>query len=194
MAGIPLTIGAVIGQTSFLLDPQQHITQGIGFPLQVLDVGLFAEVGYGGIENFNSPSLSDVDATPQVIPATQGAVSFPQLVTQDFANDALIILDSGIFTVSVGMSLEFLGVNAARHYQLEIYNITDDTILISSNVPVGRNQEGNTTQHSFLLEVNAVSIDKSFAVRIVSAADTFTAVILDGYSFNAVRIDRLRLV
>ena len=194
MAGIPLTIGAKLGQTSFLLDPQQHITQGIGFPLQVLDIGLFAEVGYGGIENFSSPSLSDIDATPQTVPATQGAVTFPQLVTQDFANDALIFLDSGIFTISVGMSLEFLGVNAARHYQLEIYNITDDTILISSNVPIGRNQEGNTTSHSFLLEVNAVSVDKSFSVRIVSAADTFTAVILDGYSLNAVRIDRLRAV
>lgn len=194
MAGIPLTIGAVLGQESTLLDPLQHITQGIGFPLQVLDIGLFAEVGYGGIENFSSPSLSDIDATPQVIPATQGAVTFPQLVTQDFANDALIFLEAGIFTVAVGMSLEFLGVNSARHYQLEIYNVTDDTVLISSNVPVGRNQEGNTTQHSFLLEVNAVATDKSFVIRIVSAADTFTAVILDGYSFNAVRIDRLRLV
>jgi hypothetical protein len=194
MAGIPLTIGAVIGQTSFLLDPQQHITQGIGFPLQVLDIGLFAEVGYGGIENFSSPSLSDIDTTPQIIPAAQGAVTFPQLVTQDFANDALIFLEAGIYTASVGMSLEFLGVNAARHYQVEIYNTTDDTLFISSNVPIGRNQEGSTTQHSFLLEVNAVSTDKSFVIRIVSAADTFTAVVLDGYSFNAVRIDRLRLV
>jgi hypothetical protein len=194
MAGIPLTIGAVLGQTSFLLDPQQHITQGIGFPLQVLDIGLFAEVGYGGIENFSSPSLSDIDTTPQIIPAAQGAVTFPQLVTQDFANDALIFLEAGIYTASVGMSLEFLGVNAARHYQVEIYNTTDDTLFISSNVPIGRNQEGSTTQHSFLLEVNAVSTDKSFVIRIVSAADTFTAVVLDGYSFNAVRIDRLRLV
>jgi hypothetical protein len=194
MAGIPLTIGAVIGQDPGLLDPRQHITQGIGFPLQVLDVGLFAEVGYGGIESFAGVSISDIDATPQIIPATQGAVTVPQLVTQDFANNALVFLETGIYTVTIGMSLEFLGVNSARHYQIEVYNVDDDTVLISSNVPVGRNQEGNSTTHGFLLEVTQPAINELFSVRLVSSADTFTIVVLDGFAFNAIRIDRLRLV
>ena len=194
MAGIPLTIGAKLGQTSFLLDPQQHITQGLGFPLQVLDIGLFAEVGYGGVENDISGSLPDIDATPQVMPADKGSVTFPQIVTQDFSNDALIFTESGIYTVDVGISLEFLGVNSARHFQIEIYNVTDDTLLRSSNVPIGRNTEGSSTSHSFLVEVTAVQLDKIFVIRIVSAADTFTVVNLDGYVFNAVRIDRLRAI
>ena len=194
MAGVALTIGAKLGQTSFLLDPQQHITQGIGFPLQVLDIGLFAEVGYGGIENPTSGSLPDIDATPQVMPSTQGSVTFPQIVTQDFANDALIFTESGIYTVSIGLSLEFLGVNSARHFQIEIYNVTDDNLLATSNVPIGRNTEGSATTHTFLVEVGAVQTDKSFVIRIVSAADTFTVVTLDAFNFNAVRIDRLRLV
>ena len=194
MAGVPLTIGAKLGQTSFLLDPQQHLTQGIGFPLQVLDIGLFAEVGYGGIENPGSVSLSDIDATPQILPSVQGSVTFPQIVVQDFANDALIFTESGIYTVSVGLSLEFLGVNSARHFQMEIYNVTDDTLLTSSNIPIGRNTEGSATSHTFLVEVPAVQLDKSFVIRLVSAADTFTVVTLDAYVFNAVRIDRLRAV
>lgn len=194
MAGVPLTIGAKLGQESFLLDPQQHITQGLGFPLQVLDIGLFAEVGYGGIENPGSVSLSDIDATPQVAPATQGSVTFPQIVTQDFANDALIFTESGIYTVSVGLSLEFTGVNSARHFQMEIYNVTDDALLVNSNIPIGRNTEGSATTHSFLVEVPAVQVDKSFVIRLVSSADTFTSVNLDAYVFNAVRIDRLRAV
>jgi hypothetical protein len=194
MAGIPLTIGAKLGQESFLLDPQQRITQGLGFPLQVLDIGLFAEIGYGGIENLGSVSLSDIDTTPQVIPAVQGAVTFPQIVTQDFSNDSLIFTESGIYTVSVGLSLEFLGVNSARHFQLEIYNVTDDAIILSSNIPIGRNTEGSATTHSFLVELLAVQVGKSLVIRLVSAADTFTVVVLDGYTFNAVRIDRLRLV
>ena len=192
MAGVPLTIGAVLGQVPDLPN-SQNISQGIGFPLQVLDVGLFAEVGYGGIENFSGASLADIDATPQIIPATQGAVTFPQLITQDFANDSLIFLDTGIYDVSVGMSLEFLGSNNPRHYQLEIYNVTDDTVLIASNVPVGRNQEGNTTSHGFLLEVAPTAVDELFAVRVVSSADTFTTVVLNAYVFNVIRIDRLRL-
>ena len=194
MAGVPLTIGAKLGQESFLLDPQQHLTQGLGFPLQVIDIGLFAEVGYGGVENPTSGSLSDITATPQVVPATQGSVTFPQIVTQDFANDALIFTESGIYTVSIGLSLEFLGVNSARHFQLEIYNVTDDSLLVTSNVPIGRNTEGSATNHTFLVEVGAVQTDKSFVIRIVSAADTFTVVTLDAFNFNAVRIDRLRFV
>ena len=194
MAGVALTIGAKLGQTSFLLDPQQHITQGIGFPLQVLDIGLFAEIGYGGVENDISVGLPNIDTTPQILPADKGSVTFPQIVTQDFANDALIFTESGIYTISVGISLEFLGVNSARHFQIEIYNVTDDTLLRSSNVPIGRNTEGSSTSHSFLVEVGAVQLDKIFVIRIVSAADTFTVVNLDGYVFNAVRIDRLRLV
>ena len=193
MAGVPLTIGAKLGQTSdFLLDPQQHITQGLGFPLQVLDIGLFAEIGYGGIENLGGASLSDIDATAQVIPSVEGSVTFPQIVTQDSANDALIFTESGIYTITVGVSLEFLGVNSARHFQLELYNVTDVSIIRSSNVPIGRNTEGSTTTHSFIVEVGAVQIDKSIVIRLISAADTFTVVTLDAYVFNAVRIDRLR--
>ena len=192
MAGVPLTIGAKLGQGTFLLAPQQHITQGIGFPLQVLDIGLFAEVGYGGIENNGSVSLSDIDATSQVVPADQASITFPQIVTQDIANDSLIFTESGIYDVTVGLSLTFLGVNSARHFQMELYNATDDAILRSSNVPVGRNTEGSATSHSFLVEVGAVQTDKSIRIRLVSAADTFTVVILDAFNFNAVRIDRLR--
>jgi hypothetical protein len=193
MAGVPLTIGAKLGQGDFLLEPQQHIIQGLGFPLQVLDIGLYAEVGYGGIENPGSVSLSDIDATPQVIPATEGAVTFPQIVTQDFANDALIFTESGIYTVTIGISLEFLGVNSARHLQVELYNATDVALIRSSNVPIGRNTEGSATTHSFLVEVGAVQLDKSITIRLISAADTFTAVTLDAYAFNAIRIDRLRV-
>lgn len=193
MAGVPLTIGAKLGQDSSVLVPQQRLTQGLGFPLQVLDVGLYAEVGYGGIENPGSVSLSDIDATPQVIPTTEGSITFPQIVIQDVANDALIITESGIYIVSIGLSLEFIGVNSARHFQLEIYNITDDALLASRNVPIGRNQEGSATTHSFLVEVVAVQLDKSFVIRLISAADTFTVVTLDAFNFNAVRIDRLRV-
>ena len=193
MAGVPLTIGAKLGQESFLLDPQQHLTQGIGFPLQVLDIGLFAEVGYGGIEHSGSESLPDITSTPQILPATVGSVTFPQIVTQDVANDALIFTESGIYTVSIGLSLEFLGVNSARHFQVEIFNVTDVSLLATSNVPIGRNTEGSATTHTFLVEVTAVQLDKSFVIRIVSAVDTFTVVNLDAFNFNAVRIDRLRL-
>lgn len=193
MAGVPLTIGAKLGQEPSLLVPQQRLTQGLGFPLQVLDIGLYAEIGYGGIENPTSVSISDIDTTPQILPAAEGSITFPQIVTQDFANDALIITESGIYSVSIGISLEFIGENAARHFQMEIYNDTDDVLLATRNVPVGRNQEGSVTTHSFLVEIAAIQLDKSFIIRLVSVDDTFTVVTLDAFNFNAIRIDRLRL-
>ena len=186
-------IGGALGFPSDPLLATNVLTQGLGFPLRPIDVGLYALPGYGGIENIGaSQALSDITSTPQVLPAIVGAVSFPQLCVQDIANDSLIFNTLGIWQIAVSVDLTFVGVNAARQINAELYNKTDDLVVVTSVISVGRNAEGSSINTTLLMQVSADRLTDEFQIRILSTADTFTTVGLDGYSFSAIHIDRLR--
>lgn len=144
---------------------------------------------YGGVENFSNTAMSDINTTPQVIPTTSGAVPFPQGVVQDFANNGIIFNRDGVWNVTISATLIFLGVNNPRSYGVEFYNATKDEVIVTPLVPVGRNTEGSTPSASLLLSVEDTAIGNLFQFRIVSTTDVFTAVSLNFYSFNIIRVD-----
>lgn len=144
---------------------------------------------YGGIEHFQNVALSDINSTPQVIPATSGAVPFPKGVIQDIDNNALVFEEEGIWNVTLTVTLIFLGVNNPRSFGVEFYNATKDEVLVTPLVPVGRNTEGSTPAASLLLAVQPPAAGNLFQMRLVSTTDTFADVFLNFFSFNVIRID-----
>ena len=148
--------------------------------------------GVGGIENFTQPTLSDIDATPQIIPASQGSIVFPRGMSQDFANDAIIFRRQGIWVGNFGFALTFDEENFSRTITIQFYDKTHDVVLKQSVISVGRNQAGTDRSVSILVEVTDVLVDDLFVPRVVSVSNTFTNVVLESYGFNVMFVDDLR--
>lgn len=148
--------------------------------------------GVGGIENFTQPTLSDIDSTPQVIPAETGAIVFPRGMSQDTDNNAIVFRREGIWSAGFGFGLTFDEENFARNITIEFYDQTHDISLKSTVISVGRNQAGTDRSVNLLVEVTDVLVNTEFVPRILSASDTFTNVVLESYSFNVTFVDELR--
>lgn len=166
----------------------ESMLQGLGLPLRKVDLGALSPVGYGGITNFVQTALSDIDATPQVLPALAGSVTAPVDITQDVANDALIFLTAGVWQVSVGFGIQFGSENFGRNVQTQVYNQQDDAVFVSSSTAIGRNQEGANIATTLLLDLLPEDVGQRIQIRVVSAADTFTGVLLDTFTYSAVRL------
>lgn len=152
-----------------------------------------SSLGYGGIDNIQTiVNLNDIDTTPQVIQAAQGAVTTPIDVEQDVANNAVIFQVPGIWRWDVTLNLAFTDLNQGRIFQLQIYNATDDIARVTVDAFVGRNTDGHSGSISFMLTVGADIIGKQIQLRVLSANDLFTNVQQRRYVFHVDRIDRNR--
>lgn len=148
-------------------------------------------VGYGTIANSPITAISDITSTPQILPASSGVLSSPKKVTQDFANNALVLNQQGVWQLSAAFELSFTGSTSARAFEADVYNNTDAISLGGLNVAVGRNQEGAGGNRTFLLELPASFVGDQLVLRIFSTTDTFTGVNLLNYSFGGVLIEAL---
>lgn len=170
----------------------ERMLQGIGHPLRAVDLGLYVQPGYGGIENIAGAAINDINATPQILPSTTGSVITPLDCVQDIVTDGVRFLRAGVWQVAVAFSISFIGVNSARQYKSQIFNQSNSAVIKDTIVSVGRNAEGSNVSSSFLVDVAAPAFGL-FSLRLVSDADTFTVVSLVSYSFSVLHVDRSRL-
>lgn len=184
-------LGGAIGAVA--IDPllaTENMLQGIGMPLRPVDLGLLSLLGYGGLGNFSLTAISDIDNTPQVLPALFGAIAAPVDLVQDVANDALIFEKAGVWQVTVSFSVEFVSVNLGRKFQTEVYNQQDDAVFVSSTTSVGRNQEGSSVSATLLLDLLPSDVGERIQMRVVSSTDTFTSVNLNSFAYSAIQISQ----
>lgn len=146
---------------------------------------LFTAAGYGGVKQNTPVAIADITATPQIIPTNAGAVATPLQITQDFANDGIRFLFRGTFVLSLSLSLEHNDVNNGRNFAIQLYNQTTGSLIATTLVGVGRNQAGTNYSTTLIAEITDSEVGDLVVGRLVSVADTFSAVVVDGYVINA---------
>jgi hypothetical protein len=142
--------------------------------------------GYGSIGVNGETPMADINATPQTLTGFDvELISAPRGITQDLANNALIMHVKGIWTLSVKVSLTFSELNSSRHIGFIVQNM-DNPIAspVKFNYPVGRNTGGSSMILSLPIEVSAASVGDKFSLQVFSDADTFTGVNDIGSTFS----------
>ena len=194
-----------IGDIHYFGDPADHDYDDIiiqkgwwGFTATLVPgvgiwLNLSAQPAYGGVESLDLVALPDITTTPQVVPAAQGSIIFPQGVVQDFANDGIEVEVLGVFAISWSLSILCNELNSSRSFVLQLYDATDDTILLNTVVTVGRNVGGANTSSTFLLNMSVLRINDLFQMRLVTNGDTFSSVSLNTYSLVVFRVDSARI-
>jgi len=165
-----------------------YIAQAEGGNSKFEAKNVFVSRGYGGIENTSGPSLSDLGAGWQVVPADAILITTPAGVTQDHANDAIALDSKGIWNVGILISLTHNESNAGRTFDIQIYNSTDAVELGVIPVPIGRNQPGTLISLNLIVEIPATSIEGDLIQLRIGNGDTVTSVVLVAYQFSATHI------
>jgi hypothetical protein len=158
------------------------VTDGGDDKFVALDV--FVQKGYGGIRQTGTPSLSDMGASFQIVPANAELIATPLNVTQDHANDGIKFNKAGVWSTNVIISLSHNEDNAGRTFEIQLYNATDSVEIGAISVPVARNQPGTFISTTFMSEISASAKDDLLQIRIGNG-DTFTSVVLKAYQFSA---------
>lgn len=147
-------------------------------------INTFAEAGYGGVELSISTAMSNINATPQVVPASDGSVTNPRNIIQDTVNNGCVVERRGIWLINIFLTLAFVDINSGRTIQIELYDDDDSVILDNSPIFVGRNQAGVNISAGLLSDTPPELEGHLFQIRVSSASDTFTAVTAEAFSFN----------
>jgi len=154
----------------------------------------FVAAGYGGVIQNVTVGISDINATPQIIPANTGIVSESKVVTQDVANDGLRFGFSGVWVLYVIIAVDFDFVNTGRVFSVEVFDVTTASVVTSIFVAVGRNAEGSTFTAPLMVEVGLGNVGDLFVIRLVSTTDTFTGVALTSYQLSASLVSELLVI
>ena len=142
------------------------------------------EPAHGGIVLTTPTAIPNLTTTPAVLPFDAGMLALPFLVTQDFANDGLRAERSGIFNITYNGSISHNESNAGR--ELIITFFIDGAPAGSGNtIAVGRNTPGTNISISGLIEVAPAGVGSLIDVRISSALDVFTSVVVQDQSLFA---------
>ncbi len=142
------------------------------------------QAGYGGVTQTPAVGIPDLGIWFDVLPANAGVISVPRFLTQDFANDGLVLDIEGIWNVSISFSLVHNESNSGRQIVVQLYNSTTATVVGDVVLPIARNQPGTYFSVSILAEVANANIGDLFVVR-VGGGDAVTAVTLQRYTFSA---------
>ena len=122
--------------------------------------------GYGGIYQSTNVALPDLGIGWVVMTADSAVIQNPVDVTQDFANNGLIFEASGVWQVSIAISMVFVLEQFGRQTVVQIYNATTDSGGRGVIVPIGRNQEGLWFSVSLLVEISDDQVGNLYQVRV----------------------------
>jgi len=140
--------------------------------------------GYGGIEQTGTPGISNLGAGFQVVPADANLITTPVEVTQDFANDGIIVERSGVWNVNIIISLSHNEDAAVRTTEIQLYNDTDAVEIEAILVPIARNQPRTFISLVIMVEIPESAEDDLLQIRIGNGS-TVTSVVLEAYQFSA---------
>lgn len=148
----------------------------------------FVVAGYGGVKLDTPAALSDIDSTWQTLPADSAVVGIPKYVTQDFAQDGVIIIAAGIWQVAANIAISHNELNAGREMQLRLLNV--DTGVPGAGVTFGTGRNVGITNMTATVLFDMPEIDENdlFVLQVNSALDTYSLVTLESYNFSVVHV------
>ncbi len=156
---------------------------------------IFVAAGYGGVRQTGTPALPPIDLTPQILPANAGVVTTPKALTQDFANDGIILGFTGVWMLQIILAIDHDDVNTGREMELQLFDVTDATVILSTPVFIGRNQPGTNFSVSLMVEISTGSLDDLFVVRLVrTGANDILDVVLESYILSANLVSQLLVI
>ncbi len=141
--------------------------------------------GYGGVKLNTSQGISDITPTFQTLPADSQVIVAPRGVVQDIANDGIVLTSFGVWSVTVGFVMQFNDTNDGRFFNVQVYDVTEESAVAEFPVFVGRNQDGLNYTTTFLADIELSAVNDLFVIKIGDASTLFTAVILDTFEFSA---------
>ena len=142
--------------------------------------------GYGGIGLDAITALSDINATPQILPFDIELITDPRGVDYNLGSQALQFAEVGVWRMNAKVSLEFLELNAGRRMELRLYNVaTASDVGPTFNFSVGRNTDGVNLNFNLLVNIPEEILNDPLVLRVRSAADTFTGVQAIGSIWDA---------
>jgi hypothetical protein len=151
------------------------------YKLSDILVSLYTVAGYGGIGLDAITALSDINATPQILPFDVETLPNPRGITYSLGSNGLIFETEGVWRINAKVSLEFAEAQAGRRLQLRMYNVnTASDVGPSFNFGVGRNIATQTLIFNLAVEIPESIIGDTLILRILSTADVFTSVVAIG--------------
>jgi len=139
------------------------------------DIDTRVIAGYGGIRMPAVAQANIAGAYATIAGWASGSVATPVGVTQDFANDGLILNAEGVWRVNVFMSVSFNDEASGRELNIRLYNDTDAVAGGGTSVFVGRNQAGASIAFSMMVDVAASAVGDLFVLQW-SSGDGFANV------------------
>lgn len=153
------------------------------YVLKVDGLAVWVAAGYGGVRQDSAVGIPDIGGIEQILPADSASLPTPRAVTQNFANDGVNILSQGIWQFAISFSLLHNEVNNSRTMVVELFDVTDATVVSATTLPVARNQGGANYAATLMADVPQAAEGDLFVMRL-SSPDAFTAVTLVTYTFN----------
>lgn len=138
---------------------------------------------YGTIRLSTPTAMADLDGGNWVVmPADQGLIPIPRYVIYDLANNGMILQSGGIWTLNVNISLQHNEVNAGREIGVRLYNFTQDAVIATTLVGIGRNTPATNISFTVTTPV-AYSAGDVFQVQI-GGGDDVSDLIAVSYIFG----------
>ena len=142
----------------------------------------FTVSGYGGIVLGAPAAFPDIGLGWQTLPATEGSVTTPRYVTQDFATNSLSLASPSVWEVSIALAFSQVEAQAGRETYIRLLNQTAGTPGRSILIGIARNQPATNFSVTALFDV--ANAGDQIVVQI-GGGDAITGVTIENYSFTA---------
>jgi hypothetical protein len=139
--------------------------------------------GYGGIKQTATPGMTNLGVGFQVVPADAKLITTPIEVTQNFANDGILVERSGVWRIDIIISLSHNEDIAGRTIEVQLYNDTDAVEIDVILVPIARNQPRTFISLTLMVEIPESAENDLLQIRIGNGS-TVTSVVLQAYQFS----------
>ncbi|MDB4312061.1 hypothetical protein N9937_01395 [bacterium] len=157
------------------------------YATEAASLATFALAGYGGIIQNAPVAIPDISGSWELFDGWDAAsLTTPRYITQDFASNGIRFDRTGVFSISIKISIAHDSGNAGRVVYLRFYDGTVGAPGASTFVfGVGRNVEyTNLTIPGALFEVPSNMVGNLIQLQI-GGGDTFSSVQSVGASFEA---------
>lgn len=154
------------------------------YTLKTAALDAFVGAGYGGVFLNTPTGIADLGLGFVEVPYNTGSISAPRLITQDTANNGIIFLTEGIWSINVLLTLSHDEQNSSRQFDVRLQNATVGSTAYITPIGIGRNVGVTNWSTTILAEVSAASEGDLFIIEI-GGGNAVTNVTVEGASLTA---------
>lgn len=145
---------------------------------------VFIGAGYGGVLLNTPTGIADLGAGFIGVPYDSTSIASPVLITQDTANNGIIFLTEGVWSVNVLIALSHDEQNSTREFNIRLRNVTTATTDFIIPIGIGRDIGVTNWSATLLVEVTAAQEGDLYTIEI-GGGDAVASVTVKASSFTA---------